>query len=399
MQFIARQPILDVQQKTQGYELLFRETAENNFSGGDPDMATKKAMDTAVLIGLDVLSGGHSVFLNCPYALIVEGYPTLLPPEVTVIEVLETVKPDKTLIAACKRLKEAGYRIALDDFVDQEPYAPLVELADIIKVDLRATPPDTCARLAQQYGRNGRQMLAEKVETHEEFETSMHLGYELFQGYFFCKPKVLSTPTVPQIDPKHLRVLRALSRPQLNFIELEQLIKTDPALCYRLLRYLNSPAFYLQTEIRSILHALVLLGEAEVRKWLLLVCAIEAAGARKPELVNAALVRARFAELLGVPANLSESALFLVGLLSLMDAMLDTPREALLAQVALPADVRAALLGEANRLRQCHDVVVAYESADWATCDEKRKRLHIPEAVLRSAYLDAVKWAKVLAAA
>lgn len=181
MQYIARQPIFESNEAVHGYELLFRSSEENRYNGSEPDVATKMTMDTAVLVGLDVLSGGHSIFLNCTHDLIVEGYPTLFPPELTVVEVLETAVPDTELISACGRLKQAGYRIALDDFVDDPRCQPLVELADVIKVDFRSTSPAECARLIGQYGNKKTQMLAEKIETYEEFEAAARLGYSLFK--------------------------------------------------------------------------------------------------------------------------------------------------------------------------------------------------------------------------
>jgi EAL and modified HD-GYP domain-containing signal transduction protein len=396
MQFIARQPIFDTDHSVQAYELLFRISEENQYPNGNPDLASQKVIDTAMLAGLDKLADGHSVFLNCTHDFITAGYPTLFPSESTVLEILETAVLDEKLVSSCSRLKEAGYRIALDDFVDEPRYAPLLELADVIKVDFRVTQPKVRATLAQRYARRDRQLLAEKVETHEEFSTAVQQGYTLFQGYFFCRPHILSTPQVSGLDPKHLPILRVLGTPSLDLIQVEKLIKSDPALCYRLLRYLNSPAFYLQTEIKSILHALAMLGDAEVRKWLLLVCAVLGAGAKKPELVTAALVRARFAELLGPYVRLAGSSLFILGLLSLMDAIMDAPLESVLKQVAVPPEVRSALLGEENPFRRCLNLVLAYEAADWTKCDELRKKCHIPAALLSGTYLNAVSWTKVI---
>ena len=395
MQYIARQAILDGEQKVQAYELLFRASEENRYVGEDPELASKKVMDTAVLMGLDTLAEGRDIFLNCTHDFIVGGYPTLFPPESTVVEVLETVAPDEELVSSCRRLKEAGYRIALDDFVDAPRYAPLVELADVIKVDFRATSPEDCAALSRRYARHNRQMLAEKVETYEEFASAAQFGYKLFQGYFFRRPRVLSAPEVSGLDPKYLPLMRILGRPTLDLIQVEELIKSDPALCYRFFRYLNSPSFYLQNEMRSILHALVLLGEAEVRKWLLVVCAVLGAGEKKAEVVTAALVRARFGELLGPHVKLTSSSLFILGMFSLMDAIMDLPLESILEQVAISPDIHAALLGEDNRFRQCQDLILAYEAADWARCDALRKQCRVPAAVLSGAYLDAVSWTKL----
>jgi len=394
MLFIARQPIFDVERRMQAYELLFRQSSENRFSGRDPDLASQEAIDTAVLVGLDVLAGGYSIFLNCPHDFIVRGYPTLFPPDFTVIEVLETVEPDSDVIAALRELKRAGYRIALDDYVDRPNFAPLVELADILKVDFLATPPSARLELVRRYANRERQLLAEKVETEEEFSEGLRLGFTLFQGYLLGKPDMMATRKVPVLPDTHIRIERTLSAPRLNLIEIEQLIKSEPALCYRLLRYLKSPGFYLQTEVQSILQVLALLGEGELRKWLTLIASVVTIGGEhNPRLIAAALAHARFAELLGPYDGLSGSSLFLMGLFSRMESIVNRPLPVILRDVVLPVEVQAALSGEANLLRQYQELTLAYETGDWATCRPLRGQLHIPEAELRGAYREARAWA------
>jgi c-di-GMP-related signal transduction protein len=393
MQLIARQPIFNTDRSVEAYELLFRDGEENRFTGTDLEHASRSTTDTAARVGLDLLSDGCSVFLNCTHDLIVSGYLKVLPPQVTVVEVLESVVPDRELVEACRRLKGCGYRIALDDFVDNVAWAPLIEIADVIKVDFRLSSPATRARVVERYANPQRRLLAEKVETYEEFDVAAKLGYTLFQGFFFCQPNLLSTRRVPAAHPRHLELLKALSKPALDLRELECLIKSDPALCYRLLHYLNSPLFYLRSEIRSILHGLVLLGETELRKWLLLVCAVTASDSSNPELINAALVRARFAELLAPHTGLSAPTLFVLGLLSLMDVILEKPRHVMLQEIAVPSEARAALLGTRNAYACCHELTLAYEAADWPRCDQLRRKLKITAQALRSAYLEAVRWA------
>lgn len=320
MHFIARQPIVDIERRVQAYELLFRESAENRFSGSDPDLASQEAFDTAVLVGLDTLAEGNHIFLNCPRNFLVGRYPTLFPPDCTVIEVLETVEPDDDVLAALGEMKRAGYRVALDDYVDQPRFAPLVELADIIKIDFRVTPPAARRELVERY-RGGRpQLLAEKVETEEEFAEAARLGFGLFQGYLLGEPEMLATRKVPVLPDTHLRIRQALWSGKMDLIAIEQLIKSEPALCYRLLRYLKSPAFYLQAEIESILHVLALLGAEELRRWLTLMASVVAAGGEpNPGPIANALARARFAELLAPLVAQSGPSLFLTALFSQME--------------------------------------------------------------------------------
>ena len=397
MQYVARQPILDRNRCLTGFELLFRDSEENRCPPGDLDVASKKTIDTAMLVGLEKLCEGHSIFLNCTEQLIIDGLPTLFPPDVTVVEVLETARPTSQLVQACQALKRNGYRIALDDFVDQPGYDPMIELADVIKVDIRTTGPDAWQSLTAKYLRDSRQFLAEKVETEEEFKAALQAGFTLFQGYFFSRPVVISTSSVNGIDANHLRVLSTLASPKLNLIEVEGIVKSDPALCYRLLRFLNSPAFYFQEEIRSVLHALMLLGEVELRKWMIVVCAVTAgANATKKHLLQTALVRAKFGETLAPNMKLSSSALFILGVLSLMHAILDLPIESVADRVAVSSDIKAALMGESNSLLEGFGLVLAYERGDWSRCDELRKKWRIPSKFLTDAYLASIQWAKLL---
>lgn len=266
------------------------------------------------------------------------------------IEVLETVEPDEPVLAALREMKRAGYRIALDDYVDEPRFAPLVELADIIKIDFLQTPAAARSELARRYYDGRRQLLAEKIETEAELAEAARLGFALFQGYFFGKPEMLTTEKVPVLMDTHLRIQRALSSPALDLIAIEHLIKSEPALCYRLLRYLESPGFYLQTEIMSILHALALLGEQELRKWLMLMASVVAAsGEPNPEPIARALELARFAELLAPFVALPPSSLYLTGLFGQMDRIVNRPLAAIVDEVVLPQDVRAALGAKRRR--------------------------------------------------
>jgi EAL and modified HD-GYP domain-containing signal transduction protein len=394
MQYVARQPILDAKRSLRAYELLFRDSPENRCIAEDPDFASKKTVDTAVLFGLDALSDGHSVFLNCTHDFIVDGLPTLFPSETTVIEILESARPTAELVRAVKQLRDLGYRIALDDFVSQPGYEALIGMADIIKIDFRQSSRDECAAFVAEYSGEGRDMLAEKLETEEEFRFALDLGYSLFQGYFFSRPQVLCTKSVEGLDFNQLRILQILAKPRLDFVEIEKIIKSDPALCYRLLRFLNSPAFYLHSEIRSILHALTLLGEEEVRKWLMVATVVLGLQAKNPHLLSTMLVRARFAELIAPAAGLPGASMFIVGMLSLMDAVLGIPKAMLADKVAVAEDIRAALKGEDNLLERCLELVTAFGEADWDRVEEIRRAWHIPSETLPHSYLEAVQWAK-----
>jgi c-di-GMP-related signal transduction protein len=324
------------------------------------------------------------------------GYPTLLPAQSTVVEVLESVLPDPEIFAVCRELRRAGYKIALDDFVLHDIREPLVEVSDMIKLELPATPRQEWANLVRRYESQGILMLAEKVETHAEFLATQEAGFTYFQGYFFQKPVTLSTTEVPASHLHHLRMMQAVLQTVLDWNVLEDLVKQEPSLCYRLLRYLNSPAFGLRNEIRSVRHALTILGEREIRKWVSVVATL-ALGKQKPgELVQTALLRAHFCELISGKLHRKRSDYFLLGLLSLMDAILGISMTEVLRRVTVDNNIAHALLREPSPLLPVYELVLAHESANWQQCRQLAGKLKIPEAALGGLYLESIRWARAV---
>ena len=396
--FVARQPILTKDEKVFGYELLFRDGVENFFCSSDPEAASRSTLDTSMLMGLDVLCDGRRAFINCTREMLLKDYVTLVPSNQTVVEILETVPPDDLVMAACQRLKEAGYMIALDDFAIDDPRAPLTEVADIIKVDLKRTTPAECAAMIKRYGPWRCRMLAEKVETREEFVAASKAGFVYFQGYFFRRPEVLATHEVPANRINYVRMLQTVSKPELDPREIEDAIKSEASLCYRLLRYLNSAVFGFANEIHSVRHALAMLGEREVRRWVRLVVTLAAGQGKSSELVLSALVRARFCELLSPKIQHGESDLFLLGLLSMMDAILEIPMPEVLDRVPIDQETKALLLGGTGRLRPLYQLMLARESGDWQNTAELSKRLHLSDGEVAEAYWSAMQWARQVSA-
>ena len=242
LRYVARQPIFDREEKVFGYELLFRDGLENAFHG-DTDEASRATLDRSLLMGLDVLCDGRRAFVNCTRDTLIKGLVTLLPSTTTVVEVLETVPPDPDVVAACQSLKEAGYMIALDDYVANDPREALAEMADIIKVEMQLTTEEQRAAMIKQFGPWRCRMLAEKIETRAEFVRARDQGFVYFQGYFFRRPEMMNTHDMPANRMNYLRMLQEVSRPDLDVRELEKLIKAEASVCYRLLRYLNSAMF------------------------------------------------------------------------------------------------------------------------------------------------------------
>lgn len=396
MRFIARQPIFDRQQQVFGYELLFRSGLTGGYDAKDAEQAACSTLDTSVMVGLDVLCHGTRAFLNFGRDVLLNGYPSFLPPEQTVVEILETVTPDDEVIAACRKLKERGYTLALDDFVSPDGLEPLIRLADIIKVDVRLVPPERWARLASDHANRGIRMLAEKVETREEFERLHVCGYHYFQGFFLSRPATVAQSEIPPMQADYLRLLQLVQQPQMDFHELERTVKREAALCYRLLRYLNSSAFGFTKNVTSIGHALSLLGENEVRRWMCLVATVGAGQGRPPELVRAALMRARFCELLGRRLKKSGSNLFLLGLLSAMDVLLELPLEVILERTPVAKSIKDALLERPSPLGAIYHLERAYEAGNWDVCQSLAEELRVSEEQLAETYVEAARWATEL---
>ncbi len=398
--FIARQPILDRQRQIFAYELLFRSGIENYFNpSASAPSPCASVVDSTLLFGMDNLTGHSRAFVNLSEEALLQEYAMLLPPDKIVCEILETVPPTAQTFEACKRLKKAKYQIALDDFGDQPEWEPFLEHIDFLKIDFLATPREKCRSLAQRFAGQKIGLIAEKVETREHFEVARALGYSYFQGYFLFRPEVLSQSSVPGSKIQYLRILAAASQPELCYEQIEEILKQDPSLCYKLLRYLNSAAFGLRQEIHSLRHGMALLGEKELRRWITVAALIALTDEQPGELIRAALIRGSFCESAAklLQQNGRSTDFFLVGLLSMMDVILSRPLGAILQELALAGDVFDALLGSDNQLRQVLDLLLSYEQAHWQQVSARAAALSLPEDKLPDCYGSAVQWtARVL---
>jgi c-di-GMP-related signal transduction protein len=394
LRFVARQPILTKEEKVFGYELLFRDGIEDYFCPKDAEAASKIMLDSSLIMGLDVLCNGGRAFVNCTRDMLLKDYVTLLPSSQTVVEILESVEPDDLVMAACQRLKEGGYMIALDDFAMGDQREPLTDIADIIKVDVRSTSLEERAAMVKRYGPWRCRMLAEKVETREEFMAAKKAGFAYFQGYFFRRPETVKTHAVPGNQLNYIKMLQVVSKPELEPREIENAIKGEASLCYRLLRYMNSASFGFASEIHSVRHALSMLGEREVRRWVRLVVTLAAGQNKSSDLVLSALVRARFCELLSPKVKHGETDLFLLGLLSLMDSILELPMTDVLEKVPLDQETKGVLLGGISYLRPLYQLMLAQESGDWQNASELAKSLKLTESEVAEVYWQAMQWAR-----
>jgi EAL and modified HD-GYP domain-containing signal transduction protein len=393
--YVARQPILDPLGRLYGYELLFRSSRENVFGNADFEVATASVIDDCVSVwGLDALAPTGRAFVNFGrQALLGEAW-RVLPRERVVIELLETVHGDAAVLAACRQLREDGYALALDDFVWRPETASLLPLADIVKVDLRATMGPARAEVAARLRGQSVRLLAEKVETAEEVAESQKLGFTLFQGYHFCRPQMLSKRETSVYKLNYLKLIDEVNRPSTALERLEEIIRRDVALSVKLLRYLNSAGFGLRNQVTSIRQALCLLGEVPFRKWVT-VMAMRMLGSDKPEeLTVTSLVRARFCELLAAASGFGQRALelFLVGLLSTIDALVDRPMSELLAELPLATELRDVLLGLPSPLGRIYQLARAWERGDWDEVRAHAQAARLGDRDLGADYRQSLEW-------
>lgn len=395
--FIARQPIFDTKGRVFAYELLFRSGLHNYFDCDDQDRAAASVIaNSNLLFDLSEMTGKTKAFINCTRKVLLEEMMTTLPRQQAVVEILEDIEPDDKLIAACRRLKEQGYIMALDDFVYHKNYEPLLEMADIIKVDFLLSDVEEQKRLAQMMIPRGIKMLAEKVETHEVYEQAKEMGYQLFQGYFFAKPVIISRKDIPTNKIQFLRILKDVHAEEVDFKKLAKTIQSEVSLSYKLLKLINSAAFALRHKVTSILQALSLLGLREIRSWVSLLSVSSMADDKPAELVVTSLIRARICEELAEPCKMGDqkSDMFLMGLFSLLDVIMSRPIDEILHEITVDETIVEALTSQPGPMLSVLQLVTALEKGEWDDVSALAKELDLEDFPLSTTYLDAVKWAQ-----
>ncbi len=393
-EFVARQPIFDRKSRVYAYELLFRDGPDARDASDDSAEATRRVIEAARLtLGMEALVGNKLAAINFNRELLIEGYASALSPKSTIIEILETVDADAAVLEACHLLKQKGYKLALDDFVHREPLEPLMQIVDIIKIRLGESELEEQVRLVRRIAPYAR-LLAEKVETREDYSRAAALDFRYFQGWFFCRPETFSARALSGSQLMYLKLIQAARRPPLDLEELDRLIRTDVSLAHRFMKYLGSAAFGWSGPFTSVRHGLALLGDTLTRRWVSLI-SLDQMTTNKPQelLVNAA-IRAKVCEELTPFVGLDGRAhdLFFLGSLSLVDTMLDQPMASVLDELDLAEDIQAALLGDSNTLRQVLDLVVSYERGQWEQCATHCADLAVAEEIVAKVFAEAVRW-------
>ena len=395
--FIARQPIFDRRLRVLGYELLFRNGPDNHFTP-TAQPAANVIVDSTMLLRLDSLTGPGKAFLNMSHDELRGGSALLLSSSKTVIEITEQIEPNAETIRACQDLHLAGYQLALDGFQDVPHWQLLIRFASFLKVDFQVTARDEQEALAKKFSRSGRKLIGKRIETQEEFRRAKRAGYAMFQGFFFLRPQMVIARDLPASKLNSLRLLQESVAPELRYGEIEDILKQEPALLYKLLRYLNSPALGLCREVRSVPHAVALLGEKEFRRWVTVVAVVAASMDEPVEVLRSAITRAYFceglAQLLFARANSAE--FFLMGLLSLLDVLFARPLAEILDELPLSDGIRTALTGGSNMFRDVYEAALTCEQANWSAFHDAANRAKLSQALVTEKYEAALRQASSL---
>jgi EAL and modified HD-GYP domain-containing signal transduction protein len=396
--YTARQAILNRKEHVVAYELLYRGGPENIFPNIDPHRATSKLiMRTHLNQGLAFITDEKPALINFPEESILSGLPLILPPDKVMIEILETVSPSDEVYQACKTLYHQGYHLALDDFIYKPEWNRFLKLVKLIKFDIQTTPLNNIALLIDKLKmRKNLKILAEKIETKEEFLQAKKLGFNFFQGYYFCKPEMSENTEIDTSMPILLCLMQECMKTPLNIENITSYFERDVGLSFKLFKFINSGLLPLTQKITSIKSALIYLGEAQTKKLILLFTTGILAENKPKELTRLAIIRAKFCELIATKnmPELAEAA-FMVGLFSLLDAILDQPLEKILIDLPLTPEVSAALTcDKPTSLRYILKAVSDYEKGSWYNTTRNAKMVQVTYEELTDYYQSTLIWAK-----
>lgn len=391
--YVARQPILDINRKVVYYELLFRSNQDNYYVALDGDKATLEVITNSfTLIGMGSLTNGKKAFINFTESLLLQETALLLPKDKVVIEILETVTPSDEIVECCRKLKALGYALALDDFVFKPGYEALIDIVDFIKIDFVATKGIERKAIIDRFKNKNIKFLAEKVETIEDFNEAVGLGYTYFQGYFFSNPTILSAKEIPSNSLYNFDLIKLMKEDSYDIINIANAIKKDVSLSYKLLKYINSASIGLKTEIHSIRQALVLMGKKEFMKWASLVTIRSFNDKNSEAIMDISILRALIGEAIASKVSMASRAseVFIMEMFSNIDVLLNQPMEKILQDLPIAEDIKAALLGEENIFRSISELILCYEKADWKNFSSFSKRLGLREEEIPPIYANAV---------
>jgi len=391
--YIARQPILDKDKQTLGYELLFRDGPQNTFPEIDPEHATSRLLSDHFLSTHYETLGDKLGFVNFPYQSLINKVPTLFPSDNLVVEILEDCPPTEELLAVVKEMSQLGYKIALDDFIPSKEWRAFLPYVSIIKFDIRQVPIEKARMFILRLSGSKIQFLAEKVETYEEFEQAKTAGFDYFQGYFFSKPEMISRKSLEPSFMTVVQLLTEISKENINYSAIESLISKDVTMSYKLLAFVNSSSI-VKTRIQSFKQALVYLGEDKLRKFISLVALASTQDSKPDYLYGLSIQRARYCELIGSRLNekLESGQAFLTGMFSLLDSLLDRPLEQILDEISVDESIKIAITQSEGVLGDILVLTKAYEKAEWDKVQQRCQAIGLDQSTLSECYDASVKW-------
>lgn len=398
--YVARQPIFNNKEETVAYELLYRNQKGQAFADiTNGDQATLELLKNSLLnIGIDRLSEGKMLFINFTENLLLIDPPAFLEKRKIVIEILEDVKSSKELIQSCQKLREKGYMLALDDYVLHKKNKQLVPLANIIKVDFLQTPKHERQRMMRELKSYNIRWLAEKVETREQFQQAIEEGFSLFQGFFFSKPALLSGDPIPEFYNNYAVILNEMDSPSPNILKIARLIEGNLSLSYQLLKLLNKTAFIQREKVKTIHQAIMLIGLDELKKWIAFIMMDTNKQMCSEEVMRTSLVRAKTLDQLARHyfPDQPASQFFLLGMFSMIDALLGKPMEDILAELPIDLEIKEALLLKENHFSKTLQLIKSVEAANWLAASDFCSQLQWEEDILFNCYNEAIRWSDQL---
>lgn len=395
--YIARQPILTRDQKVYGYELLFRDSNSNSFPNIDPNEATSKLLLEQHLLGdIQTLCMGKQAFINFHARTLLNDFPSFLNARTVWVELLETVGVDAPLLEACSSTTSKGYRIALDDHDFDGQWDPVIPMINMVKVDIQEQGLNLESKI-RFFKEKGIPLLAERVETHDEFERCLELGFDYFQGFFFEKPQVVQQKSLSPNRISMLTLLSEVHKKELDLNTIRQIIEQDLSLTYSLLKLVNSALYGGRKKIENIQHALVYLGDAEIRRFVTLVVLANVSAGQPEELTIKSVTRARFMELVTVEIlnEKHRSSAFLAGMLSLLDIILGVPMDDVLKQLPLSSEITKGLKSREGVWGYLLQMTEIYERGEWDALDKHPLKQKLNGTDIGQLYIDASQWCRL----
>ncbi len=393
--YVAREPILDAKRQVFAYELLFRDGKSNCFPDLQPDEATSRILAANHLtLGLEDLACHKKSFINFHQHNLTHDFPESLDPESVVVELVDTIMGDDALLKSCQHIRDMGFKIALEEHEFNNRYQRFQSCIDIVKVDLNKMNTQAFEKQLPSLKRHNITLVAEKVETNEDFKRCLDMGFDYFQGYFFARPEVIRQKNISTSNLAMLELLQESASDSFDIDRLNAIFERDAGLAYMLLRFINNPMVNKREKITSLRHALNYLGQIELKKFVALL-AIANLGQEKPsELLHLSLVRAKFCDLLGreKTGGKDSAEAFMVGLLSLLDAILDMHMEDVMGRLPIANNIKGAILGQSGMLRNYLMTARALESATWLQVIRLSKDMQISQKRIHGLFNEAIVW-------